>query len=69
MPQPLVDQLARGGRMFIPVGPSGHQEIIVVDKDPEGDVKQKCLMSVSYVPLTHAKAQWSPSDADGGSEL
>lgn len=55
--------------MFIPVGPSGHQEIIVVDKDPEGDVKQKCLMSVSYVPLTHAKAQWSPSDADGGSEL
>lgn len=40
---------------------SGMQEILVVDKDASGAVKQKSIMSVNYVPLTEKEAQWSPA--------
>ena len=52
MPKALVDQLARRGRMFIPVGPEyGMQVIVQVDKDENGDVTEKELMGVGYVGL------------------
>ncbi|KII87681.1 hypothetical protein PLICRDRAFT_125028 [Plicaturopsis crispa FD-325 SS-3] len=51
LPAPLVEQLARPGRMFIPVGTSS-QEIVQVDKDAEENVTQKRVMGVVYVPLT-----------------
>ncbi|OBZ67956.1 Protein-L-isoaspartate(D-aspartate) O-methyltransferase [Grifola frondosa] len=51
MPKALVDQLARPGRMFIPVG-IGSQQIIQVDKDEEGRVTETALFDVMYVPLT-----------------
>jgi len=56
MPQPLIDQLARPGRMFIPVG-TDSQQIIRVDKDAEGNVTQKELFDVMYVPLTDREKQ------------
>ncbi|KZT69179.1 protein-L-isoaspartate O-methyltransferase [Daedalea quercina L-15889] len=56
MPQPLVDQLARPGRMFIPVG-QDKQAIIQVDKDADGNVTQKELFGVMYVPLTDQDKQ------------
>jgi protein-L-isoaspartate(D-aspartate) O-methyltransferase len=51
MPQALIDQLARPGRMFIPVG-SSSQAIYLVDKDADGNVSQQKLFGVRYVPLT-----------------
>jgi protein-L-isoaspartate(D-aspartate) O-methyltransferase len=45
LPQALVDQLARPGRMFIPVGDYS-QDIFQVDKDENGNVKQKKLFAV-----------------------
>ncbi|KZT24906.1 protein-L-isoaspartate O-methyltransferase, partial [Neolentinus lepideus HHB14362 ss-1] len=51
MPQALIEQLARPGRMFIPVG-TREQKIVQVDKDTEGKVTQKELIDVLYVPLT-----------------
>lgn len=45
LPQPLVDQLAMPGRMFIPVGTSS-QVILQVDKDAEGKVTQQRLLDV-----------------------
>ncbi|KAJ1311358.1 hypothetical protein OPQ81_009851 [Rhizoctonia solani] len=58
MPQPLIEQLARPGRMFIPVGPDGGAQFIYqVDKDQSGNVKQEELFGVRYVPLTEEKAQ------------
>ncbi|KAI0728511.1 protein-L-isoaspartate O-methyltransferase [Fomitopsis betulina] len=56
MPQPLVDQLARPGRMFIPVG-EDKQLVVQVDKDAEGKVTQKELFGVMYVPLTDQAKQ------------
>ncbi|KAL1662757.1 protein-L-isoaspartate O-methyltransferase [Schizophyllum commune] len=51
LPQPLVDQLASPGRMFIPVGVDA-QYIMHVDKDENGKVTQSQVMPVQYVPLT-----------------
>ncbi|ORY23041.1 protein-L-isoaspartate O-methyltransferase [Naematelia encephala] len=57
IPQALIDQLGRPGRMFIPVG-EGSQDIWQIDKDENGDVKRKKLFGVLYVPLTDAGKQW-----------
>lgn len=56
LPQALVDQLAKPGRMFIPVG-NFSQDILQVDKDEEGNVTRKKLFAVSYVPLTDKEKQ------------
>jgi protein-L-isoaspartate(D-aspartate) O-methyltransferase len=57
MHQHLVDQLAKPGRMFIPVEDPdgwGSQWIWVVDKDKDGKVSKRKDMGVRYVPLTDA---------------
>ncbi|OCF36560.1 protein-L-isoaspartate O-methyltransferase [Kwoniella heveanensis CBS 569] len=57
IPQPLIEQLAKPGRMFIPVG-EGSQDIWQIDKDAQGAVTKKKLFGVMYVPLTDADKQW-----------
>ena len=58
LPQDLVDQLAPGGRMVIPVGPDGgDQSLDQVDKDQEGRVTRSRLFGVRYVPLTDKDSQ------------
>ncbi|KAI9188310.1 hypothetical protein H9P43_002701 [Blastocladiella emersonii ATCC 22665] len=58
IPADLVAQLARPGRMIIPVGPQhGFQELVQVDKDVHGNVTSKELLGVRYVPLTSKEAQ------------
>ena len=49
IPQALVDQLAVGGIMVVPVGTS-HQEIVVVTKTP-GGVTQQRTIEVRFVPM------------------
>jgi len=53
VPQPLVDQLAPGGRMVIPVG-RGEQWLTVVEKTPMGVVERRTI-PVRFVPLTRGK--------------
>uniref|UniRef100_A0A7I4YXR0 Protein-L-isoaspartate(D-aspartate) O-methyltransferase n=1 Tax=Haemonchus contortus TaxID=6289 RepID=A0A7I4YXR0_HAECO len=58
IPQPLIDQLAKGGRMLIPVGKEhGNQVFLQVDKDENGEVTQKVIEHVIYVPLTSKNHQ------------
>jgi protein-L-isoaspartate(D-aspartate) O-methyltransferase len=49
VPQPLVDQLAVGGRMIIPVG-TGIQELLVISKTRDGVIQRRTL-DVRFVPL------------------
>jgi len=49
-PQPLIDQLAEGGRMIVPVG-IAQQQLILIAKDAAG-VQSEPLLDVIFVPLT-----------------
>jgi len=53
VPTPLLEQLAPGGRLVIPVGPdSEHQELQLWRRLPGGLLDRKVLMHVRFVPLT-----------------
>jgi len=56
-PQELLDQLAYGGRMLIPVGKFGEQEYLMIDKDKDGKIHKKTVLNVRYVPLTDKEKQ------------
>ena len=50
VPEPLVEQLAPGGRMVIPVG-SIDQELMVLTRTPEGLLRERNI-PVRFVPMT-----------------
>jgi protein-L-isoaspartate(D-aspartate) O-methyltransferase len=53
IPQPLIDQLKAGARLVIPVGlPYRYQELMLVEKKPNGEIEIKTILGVSFVPLT-----------------
>jgi protein-L-isoaspartate(D-aspartate) O-methyltransferase len=50
IPQPLVDQLALGGRMVLPVGDRDLQNLVLVRKEEDG-VRRIRLDGCAFVPL------------------
>jgi len=55
IPQPLVDQLAAGGRLVVPVGPTlGTQALILVTKDAAGRLRRQRRLDVRFVPMVRA---------------
>lgn len=56
IPPALLEQLKPGGRMVIPVGDI-FQDLVVIDKDLQGEVKQWDFTEVRYVPLTDRQIQ------------
>lgn len=57
--QPLIDQLAMGGRMLIPVGDRISQELLLVERIPEG-IRKTGLGGVRFVDLV-GKWGWEES--------
>lgn len=55
VPQPLVDQLAMGGRLIIPIGPQGNQSLMRYERTAQG-LQQELLAQVSFVPLLSGKS-------------
>lgn len=58
VPPPLVQQLKPGAKMIIPVGSAYFvQQLILVARNPDGEVSSEMIMPVRFVPLTggHAK--------------
>lgn len=51
VPPALQEQLAVGGRMVIPVGPPGSQDLLLIVRKGEKDYERKVLDKVSFVPL------------------
>ncbi len=54
IPRPLMEQLAQGGRLVIPVG-SGSQDLVVLTRDGDG-YRRELVTGVRFVPMT-GKAQ------------
>jgi protein-L-isoaspartate(D-aspartate) O-methyltransferase len=53
VPQALVDQLADGGHMVLPVG-VGIQELLLIEKK-DGKAVQRHITSVRFVPMVHGE--------------
>ena len=51
VPPALLEQLAPGGRLIIPVGPAGSQDLLRVIRRGEGGYDREVLEKVSFVPL------------------
>jgi protein-L-isoaspartate(D-aspartate) O-methyltransferase len=51
VPQPLLDQLAPGGRMVIPVGRRGVQDLRLLVREADG-IREEILYGVLFVPMT-----------------
>jgi protein-L-isoaspartate(D-aspartate) O-methyltransferase len=60
IPQPLIEQLADGGRMVVPVGPPGAYQVLWLVERQGQEVKTQRLMGVAFVPLT------GEHNSDGG---
>lgn len=50
IPEPLVEQLAVGGRMILPVG-DRYQELVLITRNEKG-VQESRLIGVRFVPMT-----------------
>ena len=51
VPKPLLEQLAPGGRMVIPVG-RWYQDLILLEKQKDGTIRRKNITAVLFVPMT-----------------
>ena len=63
IPDSLIDQLAIGGRLVIPVGEKGEQKLIRVKKTVTGELIEESLGSVRFVSLIGTKG-WSEDSLD-----
>ena len=53
IPPPLLKQLKPGGKLVIPVGAvHGHQELLLVEVNADGEIEQRSVLPVRFVPLT-----------------
>jgi protein-L-isoaspartate(D-aspartate) O-methyltransferase len=51
VPQTLIDELARGGKLVAPVGPAFDQELVVLEKDAAGKLTRRAAGGVAFVPM------------------
>lgn len=54
IPEPLIKQLNAPGKLIAPVGHSNFygQDLILLEKTENGEIRKRSLMKVAYVPLT-----------------
>ncbi|MGM0613230.1 MAG: protein-L-isoaspartate(D-aspartate) O-methyltransferase [Bacteroidota bacterium] len=52
IPEELIEQLAVDGKMVLPVGKHA-QTLKVVTKDKQGDISEKVITGVRFVPMIH----------------
>ena len=53
IPPPLLAQLKPGGKLVIPVGAEhGYQELLLIEVGEDGEVRERSVLPVRFVPLT-----------------
>ena len=56
IPKALIDQLKPGGRLVAPVGRTVFsQELVLVEKDRNGRVRERSVLPVRFVPMVQGK--------------
>lgn len=64
IPPALLDQLAPGGRMILPVGDAwGFQYLVLITRDLGGTLRRRQVMPVRFVPMT-GQVQKSADEPD-----
>ena len=54
-PAPLIEQLKPGGKLVIPLGPSGNQRLTLIEKQPDGRTRSREIIPVRFVPFTRER--------------
>ena len=52
IPPKLIEQLKPGGRMVIPIDTQDGQELVLVTRRGDGEIEQRSVLPVRFVPLT-----------------
>ncbi len=52
VPEPLIDQLAVGGKLVIPVGQQFNQRLVVLTKNEDTSIQREVVAPVAFVPMT-----------------
>ncbi len=60
VPQPLLDQLADGGRLLVPIGDREEQKLVLAERK-EGRIDMQDVAPVRFVPLLGSHG-WSPPE-------
>ena len=51
VPKALLAQLAPGGRMVVPVNAGWEQELLLIEKSPDGAIRRTAIAPVRFVPI------------------
>jgi protein-L-isoaspartate(D-aspartate) O-methyltransferase len=51
LPLELIEQLAVGGKMLVPVGPREVQELMLIRRKPDGTLEIRTIEMVRFVEL------------------
>ena len=57
VPEPLLEQLAPGGRLIIPVGHRSYTQFLMLYEKKEKKISSRTLLPVRFVPFTREKDQ------------
>jgi protein-L-isoaspartate(D-aspartate) O-methyltransferase len=63
VPPPLEEQLAPGGRLVQPIGPGGHDLVVLFEKRPEGLVRRRSVTGAHFVRLVGRHGYPPPADS------
>jgi protein-L-isoaspartate(D-aspartate) O-methyltransferase len=56
VPDPLIAQLAVGGRLVQPIGPGGREDVVLFDRRPAGLVARRTIVGAHFVRLVGRRA-------------
>ena len=66
VPQPLIEQTKEGGRIIIPVGSVGDQNLYLFGKR-DGRLERRMVVPVRFVPMTGKARRAEPNEAQPSS--
>ena len=59
IPETLIDQLAEGGVLVVPVGPQSQVQTLLKLTKINGQIKEEQIIPVRFVPMVHEEEQRS----------